>query len=148
LDSLATLSVTIFFLFIAVAFSATLSVSVLLSIVIFFELDGLLAVHIDISLGHRRECTSSSSHLGSRESGRELNFEKYEQVTCLKALLVERKTLVHDSHYFVGLDDEARLVLNSELGAIEVGHDEINSGQSFEESNLLLNEQVSTLTFE
>jgi hypothetical protein len=29
-----------------------------------------------------------------------------------------------------------------------VGHDEINSSQSFEESNLLLNEQVSTLTFE
>jgi len=148
LNSLATLSGTIFIFFIAVAFSATLSVSVLLSFVIFFELDRLLAVHVDISLGHRSESTSSSSQLGSRESGRELNFEKYEQVTSLIALLVERKTLVNDSHYFVGLDDEARLVLNSELGTIEVGHDEINSSQSFEESNLLLNEQVSTLTFE
>jgi hypothetical protein len=82
------------------------------------------------------------------QASREFNFEKNEKVTSLIALLVEGETLVNDSHNFVGLDHETGLVLNSELGAIEVSHDKVDTGESFKEGNFLLNEQVSTLTLE
>lgn len=121
---------------------------VLLSFVKFLELDGLFAVHVNIRLGHTFESSASSLNLEFSEFGRELNLEENEQVTCLIALLVERKTLVHNSHYLVRLDHEARLVLNSKLRAIEVGNNKVHTSQSFKERNFLLNEQVSSLTFE
>jgi len=86
--------------------------------------------------------------LRGSQASREFNFEKNEKVTSLIALLVERKTLINDSHNFVGLDHETGLVLNSELGAIEVSHDKVNTGESFKKGNFFLNEQVSTLTLE
>ena len=61
---------------------------------------------------------------------------------------MEGETLVDHSHNLIGLDDESRGVFDSELGAVEVGDDEINSGKGLKEGNFFLNEQVSSLTLE
>jgi len=139
---------TIIIFFVRIAFSSTLGMGVALSFVVFLELDGLFAVHVHIRLGHAFKSSTSCLNLEVSEFGRELNLEQNEQVTGLIALLVERKTLVDDSHYLVRLDHEARLVLNSKLRAIEVGNHEVDASQSFKERDFLFDEQVSSLTFE
>ena len=53
---------------------------------------------------------------------------------------MEGETLVDHSHNLIGLDDESRGVFDSELGAVEVGDDEINSGKGLKEGNFFLNE--------
>lgn len=146
LDSLTTLGLVIFLTF--VSFGTTLSVGVTLAFVILLELDSLLAVHLGVSLGHAGESFTGRVDLGSSKAGRELDFEKNEQVSSLVTTLVEGETLVDHSHNLIGLDHESRSVFDSELGAVEVGDDEVNSGKSLEEGDLFLNEQVSSLTLE
>ena len=61
---------------------------------------------------------------------------------------MERQALVWDCLQVVGLDHLARLVLDSNLGAIEVSHNEVHACQSFSERDLMFNEQISALSLE
>lgn len=61
---------------------------------------------------------------------------------------MEGKTLVWNRLEVIWLDNLAGRVLDPNIGAIEVFHDEVDSGKSLLERNLMFNEQISALSLE
>lgn len=60
----------------------------------------------------------------------------------------ERKSFLLYRHQSIRFYDVTFRALNSKLLIIKVVHHKVDSGQSFEKSNLFLHEQVSTLSLE
>lgn len=94
---------------------------------------------------HGKSNTSGfKSRLG--HSIRESDLEHNVKVTEFVGLLVERKTLVENSLDVIRLDDLSGLILDAELGAIEVNKHEVDTSESLQKSNFLLHQEISTFT--
>jgi len=147
LDALTTMTGS-FFLVALVAFSTALSVRVLLAVVVFLQLDYLLDIHVNILSAHVGQCFLGTIELLHAKFHWELDLEEHEKVSVLVRLFVERKALVLDGLDLVGFDDLTGVVLDAELVTIEVSDNEVDAGQSLEERNFLLNEEIGSLTLE
>ena len=138
------------FLFVtAVALLATLVVRVAMMILKGNQMTGFSDVHIDVglALGACKRLLDSL-HLFCREAIREDDFECNKQVSKLVGLLVVRHAVAFDCLDVIGLDDLARLVLDSDFAAIQMSKYEVNSSQGLKQGNLLLYHQVSTSSLE
>jgi len=120
LDALAVAATALLVLFITIILSAASSLGVSLGLRELAKHEGL-SVHLVVSSGcwAWQRCFESSNFRDG-DGVREGNLEHDEEVTKLEGSLVERKTLISDSLQIIGLDDLARLVLNSNLATIKV----------------------------
>jgi hypothetical protein len=125
---------------------ATSRVRVSRLLVIRLQLHSLLSTHINISLLLRCESLRNVGKSRLRQSLRESNLEDNIQVTSLKRSSVERKTLLFDGLDVVGLNYLARFVFDSKFGPVKVLNHEVDSSQSLKESNLLLHQEIGTLS--
>lgn len=151
LHALPTLAMTMsIFLFIAaVALLATLVMGISMALNEGLELDSLCNLHIDIGfLLLSSEGLSDFGYLGGLKLVWEDELEHYEKVAELVRLLVVGHTMTFNCLDIIRLDDLTRLVLDTNLFAVQMCQDEIDSGQGFKKRDLLLNQEISTSALE
>jgi len=139
---------TLIFLIIIVSLLATGGVQVSGLLVVVNEFDGLLGSHVDVSWLLVFQCSRNRGESLHGHLFGELDLKDNVQVTEVVSLLVERKTLLLNSLDFLGLDHLTGLVLDSNLGAVEMFENEVDAGQSLEQGNGLLHKQISSLALE
>lgn len=89
-----------------------------------------LGVHIGVNWGFRSgQGCLEAGNFSDRDRVGEGYLEHHEEVSKFVRLLVEGKTLVGDRLEVVGLDDLAWLILDSNLGAVEVRQHKVDSGE-------------------
>lgn len=149
MDALASTGTTgLLFLVFAIVASAATSLGVSLALFEVTQHAGF-GIHVGISGSSRAwEGTFNCRDLSDSHLVWECHFEHHKHVTKLIGLLVERKTFLGDSLEVVGLNDLTWLVFNSDLGAIQMSDDEVNSCECLNQSDFVFNEQISTLTLE
>lgn len=149
LDALASTGTTgLLFLVFAIVASAATSLGVSLALFEVTQHAGL-GIHSGISLSSRAwEGTFDCGDFVDDHLVWECHFEHHKHVTELIGLLVERKSFLGDSLEVVGLNDLTWLVFNSDLGAIEMGDNEVHSCECLNQSDFVFNQQVSTLALE
>lgn len=152
LDALAARSTgTTFLLFVVGAHGALAAGGVCVALVfaVALKFDLFSAGHILVHLALLRSKSDSGSLKSRLGHGLgEGNLEHDVQVTEFVALLVEGQTLVKHSLNVIGLDNFARLVLDAQLGSIEVVDDEVDTSESLQESDFFLHEQIGALALE
>jgi len=82
------------------------------------------------------------------QTGGEDHFEHDEQIALFVRLFVEGKTLISNGLNIIWLNNFPRLVLNSQLSAVQVSDHKVYTSESLEKSDFLSNKQVSTLSLE
>ena len=85
---------------------------------------------------------------GDRDRVREGHCKLDEKVAEPIRRLIEWEAFLCDCLNIVGLDDLTWLVFNSNLSAIEVCEDEVNTSECFDQRNFVLDEQVGTSSLE
>ena len=96
----------------------------------------------------------STKGLGNRaylslcEAFWELYLEENEQISVLEGVLMERETLLFNSHERVRLDDLARFALNADHLTVEVLDGKVDSSQGLKKCDFLLHEDIGTLALE
>jgi len=122
------LAVTLFVFVAIAAFGAALSVSVALMLGVLNKLDGLIGVHVDVTLTLHSECLANLGDLLVVKFVRESDLEDNKEVSAFVGLFMEGKTLVCHRLNVVGLDHFAGVVLDSQLGAVKVSDHEVHAG--------------------
>jgi len=141
------------FFFRAIAFLASLSVSIFLIFRELGELDGLISLggcsFVLLGLLHlTRKSSLREFHRLSIHNLREFNIKLDEHVTEHVVSLVERHSQSSGSVSRVRLDDLARSRLDSNLAAIEMLDCNVYTSKSLEQSNFLVQVKVSSLALE
>ena len=139
---------SIVLLLIIITGRTTLNVGVLLTFVEFFEEAGLLR-HLRVTVLTRgAEGLRHLAHLHLRKTVREFYLEVDEHVAVLERVLMERKALLFNRHERVRLDNLAGFALYADHLTAEMLDREINASERFEQSDLLLHENVGALALE
>lgn len=147
-----TLTIFVTLLIIIVAVSATLSMRVLMFLFELGKSHGLgSAVNLSLlglALRLFRQHLLDLLALHRVDVSGEDKLEFDEQVAEFVRRLVERHTEVLARHHAVGLDNFARLVLDAHLATVEMSEHEVDASKGLEQRDLLLYEQIGTLTLE
>jgi len=124
-------------------------VSISLSLRVFLEQACLtIFLHIIVILLFFAKSAVESFELWLRHAIRECHVELDVEVSELIRSLVEGKTLVSNSLQVVRLDYFTRVVLDSDLCAVEVSQCEVDSSERVDECDVLFDQEISALSLE
>jgi len=146
------MTVTFFALFVAVvtALLASLVMCIPMELLVLNHVTCLSDLHIHV-LGFgllRGESLVDLGDLLRLECVGEDDLEDDKEVARLERLLVVGHTVSLDRLDLIGLDYLTGLVLDADLLPVEVSQHKVDASKSLQESDLLLNEQVGSLTLE